>query len=486
MKSNHTTFLSAAVSLLTGGLLIASGYTSTAQTQTLSGQQQLDSAVAIVADALGLPFVPADQRPLFGTYWQIRSSLPCVTAPLPFPPFDQSLPVYAVDSDHLFLVDETGGQVLCPLPPEYGSALSASDAASILQTQVAELQDFVTQTQTRQLIAQSSPSRSMAVLEEDDPPLENGPIFGTNDLWLEITGKSDDVASFVIHPPWNVTDGVYGLYFKTNLAIPYDWTWLLACASGQTNLVASNLPPAQAFFMLGDPTAIRPGFTNSILDRNDDFYTGVVSIGFGINFFGQLRTNLYVNNNGNVTFDSYLSYYTPTNLLALGRDIIAPFWADVDTQAANSGVATYGTNTVDGRAAFGVTWVDVGYYNWQDNKSNSFQLVVVDRSDRESGDFDLEFNYAKVKWEAGDLSGGEDGLWTGLNPNTTVHDGYGCSARAGYASASSSAFELSGSATGGGLLDTNPVTGLIHTNFNSTLPGRYVFQFHNGVPLGTP
>jgi hypothetical protein len=24
------------------------------------------------------------------------------------------------------------------------------------------------------------------------------------------------------------------------------------------------------------------------------------------------------------------------------------------------------------------------------------------------------------------------------------------------------------------------------SDFNSTVPGRYVFQFHNGVPLGTP
>jgi alpha-D-ribose 1-methylphosphonate 5-triphosphate synthase subunit PhnH len=36
------------------------------------------------------------------------------------------------------------------------------------------------------------------------------------------------------------------------------------------------------------------------------------------------------------------------------------------------------------------------------------------------------------------------------------------------------------------LLDSDAVTGLIHHNFNSTVPGRYIFQFHNGAPLGTP
>src|ERR1017187_6678913 len=126
MKTNHTTWLSTAASLLTGGMLIASGYTS-------AGQQPPDSVVAIVADALGLPLVVADQRPAFGTYWEIRSSLPCVFAPLPFPPLDPNVPVYAFTSDpDRFLVDETGGQILSPLPPEYGSTLTAADAAAVL------------------------------------------------------------------------------------------------------------------------------------------------------------------------------------------------------------------------------------------------------------------------------------------------------------------------------------------------------------------
>ena len=254
MTINHTTLLSAAASLLVGGMLIASGYTSAAQTQQQSGQQQSDSVVAIVADALGLPFVPADQRPPFGTYWEVRSSLPCVTAPLPFPPFDPSLPVYAIDSDHLFLVDETAGQVLSPLPPEYGSALSAADAAAILQTQVAELQDFVAQTQARQLSAQSSPSRGMAMLEEDDPPVEEGYIFGTNDLWLEIVSGpvTNTTANLVIHPPWNDTNLSHDLYYTESLESPVVWQFIMRCP--YTNVVVTDLCAAQGFFRLGPAT----------------------------------------------------------------------------------------------------------------------------------------------------------------------------------------------------------------------------------------
>jgi hypothetical protein len=74
-----------------------------------------------------------------------------------------------------------------------------------------------------------------------------------------------------------------------------------------------------------------------------------------------------------------------------------------------------------------------------------------------------------------------------LGQTSTGTDGLGgSSARAGYASASGSTFELNGSGINGALLDSDTTNGLIYTNFNSTVPGRYVFQFHNGVPLGTP
>ena len=224
--------------------------------------------------------------------------------------------------------------------------------------------------------------------------------------------------------------------------------------------------------------------TQQSLGPNDDDWTGdgsngtlltnlLATIGFRINFFGTTYTNLWVNNNGNVTFNNHLSDYIPKPLVNLNTNIIAPFWADVDTRGANSGVTTYGTNTVDGHTAFGANWLNVGYYYYEDDKLNSFQLVLINRSDRASGDFDLEFNYAKIQWEAGDFSGGTDGLG-------------GSSARAGYASTSGSTYELNGSGTNSAFLDANLVTGLIYTNFNSTVPGRYMFQFHNGAPLGTP
>jgi hypothetical protein len=171
--------------------------------------------------------------------------------------------------------------------------------------------------------------------------------------------------------------------------------------------------------------------------------------------------------------------FTFTEALAsLGEDIIAPYWADVDTWDCGSDVVRYGAGSVNGRSAFGINWVSVGYYEAHSDKMLSCQLILIDRSDRATGDYDVEFNYCKVQWEAGDESGGSGGYWNGFD---------GAPARAGFASASGSSFEFSGSGTQGAFLDSNQTTGLIYNSFNSGgTQGRYVFQFHNGVPLATP
>ena len=285
--------------------------------------------------------------------------------------------------------------------------------------------------------------------------------FDTNGLWLKIA-LSNNVAVFTIHDPATNANGVFDLFFKTNLADPQGWTWLLRCPPGQTNLAVTNLPPGRGLFRLGVTNAIRPGFDQQFLDRNDDGSTDKVPIGFFINFFGSSNTTLYVNNNGNVTFDSAQSAYTPTTLNSLGIRIIAPYWADVDTDNTASDVVRYGTNTVNSHNAFGVDWVNVGYYQAHADKLLSCQLVIIDRSDIAPGNFDMEFNYFKVQWEWGDASKNDP-------------------PRAGYSNGIGDA-ELPGSGVQGAFLDSNPATGLIYHSLNSPVPGRYIFLFRNGQP----
>lgn len=213
-------------------------------------------------------------------------------------------------------------------------------------------------------------------------------------------------------------------------------------------------------------------FTDNTLARNDDGSTGLVPIGFSINYFGTSYTNLYVNNNGNVTFTGPLITFTPFSLLSTATPIIAPFFADVDTRNLASGETQYGQDTLSGRPVFGVNWIGVGYYNAQANLLNSFQLIITDRSDIAAGDFDFEFNYDQIQWETGSASGGSGGLG-------------GFSARAGWSNGVASALELAGSAVNGAFLDGGP-NALISGSLNSNVAGRYIFQVRNGTVVGVP
>ena len=234
-----------------------------------------------------------------------------------------------------------------------------------------------------------------------------------------------------------------------------------------------SLPSSSGQAILQLPTQISAdGCTDNTLPANDDGSTDAVALPFTVNFLGQSYGSLFINNNGNVTFDGPLSTYTPFPLTNTSHVIIAPFFGDVDTRGNGSGLVTYGATTYAGQPAFCVDWVNVGYYSGHTDKLNSFQLVLISRPDRNPGDFDIMFNYNQIQWETGDFSGGTGGLG-------------GSSARVGYSNGVDTSFELPGSAVNGAFLDSNTATGLIYNDLNSTQPGRYVFAVQNGVaPTG--
>ncbi len=215
------------------------------------------------------------------------------------------------------------------------------------------------------------------------------------------------------------------------------------------------------------------GCEANVLPPNDDGSTGEIQLPFGLDFFGARYTSLWVNNNGNVTFGGPMSTYTPFDINASTPPIIAPFFADVDTRGAGSGLTTYGTTTFEGRPAFCVDWPNVGYYDEKMDRIDDFQLLLVQRGDVAPGDFDIVFNYDRIDWETGDASGGEDGLG-------------GIPAGAGYSNGDGQAgdfYQLPGSLEAGALLDSNPLTGLVYNDAGSAIPGRYVFHV-TGAPGG--
>jgi hypothetical protein len=237
---------------------------------------------------------------------------------------------------------------------------------------------------------------------------------------------------------------------------------------------------AQAQAVRRDPATA--GFATSSLPANDDGSTGLVPIGFTINFAGQNWTQLYVNNNGNVTFGHDLSQYTPEDLTgATGIPIIAAYFADVDTRGALSSLMYYGSGTIDGHQAFGVNWFDlvsgngVGYFGSHDDKLNIFQMALIDRSDVGVGDFDIEFNFDRVLWETGDASGGHNGFG-------------GTSAAVGYSMGTGDPGtygQLAGSLVNGALIDNGP-NALVDHSQGSDVLGRYIFNVRQGEVIIPP
>ncbi|WP_433337849.1 nidogen-like domain-containing protein [Spirillospora sp. CA-294931] len=201
---------------------------------------------------------------------------------------------------------------------------------------------------------------------------------------------------------------------------------------------------------------------------SDDELSPKVNLAFPINFKGRQFTSLWVNNNGNVTFDDAFSDYTPKPFEGVRSPIIAALWADTDTRKPGSGQVRYGNGTVQGRRAFCVDYDKVGYYNQNTDKLNTYQLYIVDRADVAPGAFDIVYHYKTLKWETGDASSGNGGLG-------------GTSAGAGYSNGTGNPgtfHEVNGSRRPGTFLDTSP-TALAKTSTNSNQPGMHVFPIRN-------
>ncbi|MBI4876537.1 MAG: putative Ig domain-containing protein [Acidobacteria bacterium] len=238
------------------------------------------------------------------------------------------------------------------------------------------------------------------------------------------------------------------------------------------DMVAKLVLAGSAFILSAQAQqAIRDlaGFREHSIARNDDGSSSLQQLGFNINFFGRQRSTVYVNNNGNVTFDAALATYTPFGLEGTRREIIAAFFADVDTRGAGSALVTYGNDTINGRRAFGVNYVNVGYFGSHDDKLNRFQLILVERADTGEGNFDIEFNYERIVWETGDASGGAGG-YGGIPASVGWSNGTG---------EPGTSYELDGSLIVGSFLDNGPRS-LVRGKLNSTVRGRFLFRARNG------
>ena len=214
----------------------------------------------------------------------------------------------------------------------------------------------------------------------------------------------------------------------------------------------------------GNGTLVEAG--GPALPVNDDGYSLVdMSAVFeeGLNFFGAEydASQIFVNTNGNITFGSGLSQYTPSGISAGTTPLIAAFWADVDTRA---GEPIY--VDVDAEAdVVTITWENVGFYSHHAEPSNSFQMQLFDRG---GGDFDIVFRYEDINWSAGTASGGNGD--TGLG---------GVPARAGFSAGNGADFfELPQSGIESEITNLENITG------NTGVEGLWVFEVREGAVVG--
>jgi hypothetical protein len=142
--------------------------------------------------------------------------------------------------------------------------------------------------------------------------------------------------------------------------------------------------------------------------RNDDGFSGPINLGFSVPFFGTTYSSLFVNNNGNVSFNQGIAAFTPSGPQGATQPVISPFFADVDTRNVASGVVYLRTNIANQVI---VTWDAVGYYNSHADKLNSFQLVLRGPDYTVPvGEGAIGFFYRTMQWETGDASGGIGGF----------------------------------------------------------------------------
>ena len=135
--------------------------------------------------------------------------------------------------------------------------------------------------------------------------------------------------------------------------------------------------------------------------RNDDGFRGPIDLGFSLNFFGTTYTQFFINNNGNISFGSGIDAFVPDGPTGATSPVISPFFGDVDTRGANSGVVHFSQLANEDI----ITWDHVGYYDSHDDKLDTFQLVLRGPGYTvPAGEGQIGFFYTGMQWESTDTS----------------------------------------------------------------------------------
>lgn len=227
-----------------------------------------------------------------------------------------------------------------------------------------------------------------------------------------------------------------------------------------TKLTKLLLSATLAFSATAHASPILSGFDQTFVAPLDDAsIQASLGNGMKLGLNGSVYSGLYVNTNGNVSFGSGMTAFSPGafDRTSYAASFLAPFFGDVDIR--NGGSIGFGSTQFNGRNAFAVTWNEVGYYPMKNDKKNTFQLVLVDRSDTGANNFDFYYNYGSIQW---DKTSSADKSRAGFQIVGTAAD-----------------FEFDGSGVSSRLLDSGDKA--LAKGSNVGVTGRYAFNVRGGV-----
>jgi hypothetical protein len=143
--------------------------------------------------------------------------------------------------------------------------------------------------------------------------------------------------------------------------------------------------------------------------NGDDGSFGPLALPFTFTLYGQVFDTVFININGNISFQMPYSTFSASAFPTEYFTMIAPFWADVDLRGPGEGL-----NVVQYKitpTAFFVNWSNVGYFTQHVDKLNSFQLIISDGTDPAiPGGNNVSFCYGDMTWTTGDASSGVEGF----------------------------------------------------------------------------
>ncbi|CAC5394934.1 Protein eyes shut homolog,Neurogenic locus Notch protein,Neurogenic locus notch homolog protein 3,Protein eyes shut,Alpha-tectorin,Delta and Notch-like epidermal growth factor-related receptor,Protocadherin Fat 4,Delta-like protein C,Neurogenic locus notch homolog protein 1,Fibropellin-3,Sushi, von Willebrand factor type A, EGF and pentraxin domain-containing protein 1,Protein jagged-2,Neurogenic locus notch homolog protein 2,Protein crumbs homolog 1,Delta-like protein D,Fibropellin-1,Protein crumbs,Delta- len=190
------------------------------------------------------------------------------------------------------------------------------------------------------------------------------------------------------------------------------------------------------FYPYGNP------FHDHLLPPNDDDSSSEIHISSSFPFFNTSHRSLFVNTNGDLTFLSALSSFTPSPFPYLqNTQIVAVYWGDIDTskvgdiwyrettdsvllQKASSEIHTVFPQQSGFNASwiFVTTWSKVAFYGSNSigqRMRNTFQCVLVTDGMHSF----VIYNYYKIQWTSGTSNNGTNSAGFGSQVGFDAGDG---------------------------------------------------------------